>query len=317
MAPRALIRIAQLSHTYQGTRRSPPQEALKDVSLEVREGEIVALLGPNGSGKSTLLRILMTALEPDSGEVQIDQLDLRRQAGAVRRLLGVVFQQPALDGRMTVAENLRASGRLYGLPRRRLVERSEELLRDLNLFERRNERVEKLSGGLARRVELAKALLHRPRLLILDEPTTGLDPTVRQDFWHQLERLRAEEGLTAVVTTHLLDEAERCDRVAILHRGQLLACDEPNRLREGLGQELLSIQGEELESLGNELQRDLGLGGRVVDGTLCIPLTELISLDELLHRFGPRIRTLTLSHPSLDDVFAHFTGEHLGGREEE
>lgn len=317
MAPGSLIRITQLSHTYQGTRRSPPQEALRDVSLEIREGEIVALLGPNGSGKSTLLRILMTALEPSSGEVQIDQLDLRRQAGAVRRLLGVVFQQPALDARMTVAENLRASGRLYGLPRRQLAERSEELLRDLNLFDRRNERVEKLSGGLARRVELAKALLHRPRLLILDEPTTGLDPTIRQDFWRQLEILKAEEGLTAVVTTHLLDEAERCDRVAILHHGQVLACDEPDRLRESLGQEILSIQGEDLESLGNELQRDLGLEGRVVDGGLCIPLNEQISLDELLRRFGGRIRTLTLSHPSLDDVFAHSTGVHIAGGEGE
>jgi ABC-2 type transport system ATP-binding protein len=315
--PQALIDISGLSHTYPGTRRSPPQTALRDVALQVHAGEMVALLGPNGSGKSTLLRILTTVLRPSSGSVRVAGFELSRHAQQVRRRLGVVFQKAALDLRMTVAENLRAAGRLYGMPRRRIDERMAELLAEMELADRRGHLVASLSGGLVRRVELAKALLPDPEILVMDEPTTGMDPVARLGFWRQLEALRAQRPLTVVATSHLLDEAERCDRVAIMHRGSLLACDRPDRLRSGLGQQILVIQGEELEGIRLELEERLQLDGRIVDNALSLTLSRPVSLDDLVSRFGDRLRSLTLAHPSLDDVFVHFTGEHLVAHDEE
>ena len=312
-----LIAISQLTHTYPGTRKSPQRVALKEISLEIATGEMVALLGPNGSGKSTLLRILTTMLKPTAGKVWIDQIDLDNQTRAVRRLLGVVFQEPALDGRMTVAENLRAAGLLHGIPRREIGARTQAMLDKLGLDERRDERVERLSGGLARRVELAKVLLPEPRILILDEPTAGLDPKARQEFWSLVERQREGRELTVVVTTHLMDEAARCDRVAVLHQGRLLAFDEPERLQQELGQEVLTLHTDDPDGLRRDVEGELGLVGRVVGRSLCIPLPEIISLDDLHNRYGPRIQALTLAHPSLDDVFVDLTGEHLVGEEGE
>ena len=313
----AFIAISQLSHTYPGTRKTAPREALKNISLDIDAGEMVAFLGPNGSGKSTLLRVLTILLKPTSGEVRIAGLDLPKKAHAVRSLMGVVFQKPALDGKLTVGENLRATGLLYGIPRRELAGRVEEMLREMDLLERRNDLVEHLSGGLARRVELAKALLSRPPLLILDEPTAGLDPIVRQEFWRTIGALRAGKNLTVVVTSHLLDEAEQCDRVAILHRGRLLAFDAPEELQRRIGREVLRIEGSDLDALQRDLHASMKLEGRIVDNALQVALTDRISLDALLQSFQSRIRTLTISHPSLDDVFVHFTGEHLAAGEGE
>ena len=272
---------------------------------------MVAILGPNGSGKSTLLRILMTALRPTSGSVVVGDLDLLGNAPAVRALLGVVFQRPALDGKMTVVENLRATGLLYGIPRKELNDRVRAVLDQMDLDGRDQDLVDSLSGGLARRVELAKALLPRPRVLVLDEPTSGLDPIARQEFWRRIEALRAGTDLTVVATTHLMDEAERCDRVAILHRGELLAYDQPERLQSSIGTEVLSIEGDALPDLQADLREFLAVEGRVVDNALHLSLSAAVSVDALLDRYRDRIRKLTVSHPSLDDVFVHFTGEHL------
>ncbi len=309
--PQVLITISQLSHTYPGTRKTAPQKALKNITLDIRTGEMVALLGPNGSGKSTLLRILMTVLHPSSGSVRLGELDLVKKSHAVRRFLGVVFQKPALDGKMTVGENLRATGLLYHIPRRELKDRVDSILGEMGLSDRRDDLVENLSGGLARRVELAKALLPRPRILILDEPTTSLDPLARQEFWRAIEVLRAEKELTVLLTTHLLDEGERCDRVAILHQGNLLAYDHPLSLQRSIGREVLSIQGDELDELQRDLRESFMLEGRIVDDSLRLALSEPVSLDALVQRFQSRIKKLTLSHPSLDDVFVQLTGEHL------
>ena len=272
---------------------------------------MVALLGPNGSGKSTLVRILMTALRPLAGQVLVGGHALPAAAAQVRRLLGVVFQRPALDGKMTVGENLSAAARLYGLPRSRAAAQIGALLRDMDLEERAGERVESLSGGLARRVELAKALLPDPPLLILDEPTTGLDPVARQEFWGRLAVLRSQGKRTVVVTSHLMDEAQRCDRVAILHQGRLLACDEPQHLQSAVGRQVLVLEGDDLEGLRQELAAVFGLDGALVDGALRLRLDRRVSLDALVDHFQARIRSLALTHPSLDDVFVHFTGRPL------
>ena len=311
MDPQVLISISQLSHVYAGTRKKTGQRALHEVDLDIHSGETMALLGPNGSGKSTLLRVLTTALVPTSGAVRVGGALLAQDPAAVRRQLGVVFQNPALDGKMTVGENLRMAGLLYGIGRRTIRERSQQLLEAVGLWERRNERTEKLSGGMRRRVELAKALLPAPAILVLDEPTTGLDPVARQDFWYQVEAIRADEQLTVVVSTHLLDEAERADRVAILHQGELLVCGPPRALQRQLGREILTLRSDDVTALQTALRSAMGLEGQVVDQDLRVPLKSDISLDEVFQRFGSQIRSLSLAPPSLDDVFVRHTGQHL------
>lgn len=315
MDPQALISISRLSHTYPGKGKTPARAALIDIDLDIRVGEMLALLGPNGSGKSTLLRILTTALRPDSGEVRFADLDLARDARAVRRQLGVVFQKPALDRKMSVEENLRASAQLYGMGRALTDKRMRELLDKLGLGERSGERVEFLSGGLARRVELAKALLPQPKVLVLDEPTTGLDPISRQDFWQQVATLRGE-GTTVIVSTHLLDEAEGCDRVAIMHEGRLLVCAPPAELQSRVGRQVLTLECDDPAKLGAEIENELGLQGQIVEQSVRISLAEAFSLDDLLARWNGQIRRLSLAPPSLDDVFIQFTGQHLGPGEE-
>lgn len=311
MDPQALISISQLSHAYAGTRKKAGCRALHEVHLDIHAGETLALLGPNGSGKSTLLRVLTTALVPTSGVVRVGGALLGRDPAAVRRQLGVVFQHPALDGKMTVGENVRMAGSLYGMGRRVVRQRSQHLLEAVGLWERRNERVEKLSGGLRRRVELAKALLPAPAILVLDEPTAGLDPVARQDFWHQVETLGAAEQLTVVVSTHLLDEAERADRVAILHQGEILVCGPPSVLQRQLGREILTLRSDDATALQAELRRAMGLEGLIVAQDLRVPLKGDVSLDEIVQRFGSQIRSLSLAPPSLDDVFVRHTGQHL------
>lgn len=310
MDHQAFIGISRLSHTYPGKGKTPARAALVDVNLEIRAGEMLALLGPNGSGKSTLLRVLTTALKPDTGQIHVGGVDLADDPRAVRRQLGVVFQKPALDRKMSVEENMRAAGQLYGMRKSALESRMRELLGDLGLADRAAEKVESLSGGLARRVELAKVLLPQPSVLVLDEPTTGLDPISRQEFWQQVAALRGE-GTTVLVTTHLLEEAEACDRVAIMHQGKLLACEPPEDLQRAIGKQVLTLECDEPTELLREVETALGLKGQLVEQSLRFPLEEAFSIDRLLEHFSSRIRRLSLAHPSLDDVFVQFTGERL------
>jgi len=306
----ALIRIVGVSHTYPGKGKTPPRQALKEIDLDIQSGEMIALLGPNGSGKSTLLRILTTALRAERGTVEIGGHDLLKEPRAVRRQLGVVFQKPALDRKMSVRENLVAAGQLYGMARRDIDARIIALLEGLKLRDRLDEKVEALSGGLARRVELAKALLPEPQVLILDEPTTGLDPISRQEFWHEVGNLRGE-GTTVLVTTHILDEAAACDRVAIMHEGDLLECAPPEVLQQSIGRQVLALKGTDLHLLLGQIEEAFHIRGRLVDGVLRFSLEEPFSIDALLNQFSQSISDLSLSHPSLDDVFVHLTGHRL------
>ncbi len=231
-----IVEIDHLSHSY-GKRA-----ALVDLSLRVRRGEIFGFLGPNGSGKTTLFRILCTLIASPPGTVKMFDLDLARNREEIRRHLGVVFQSASLDKQLTADENLRQQGRLYGLRGAELSRRIDRLLERVNLLDRRHERVEGFSGGMRRRVELAKGMLNQPRVLLLDEPSTGLDPAARIDMWNYLTEVQRTDGVTILLTTHLMDEADKCTRLAIMDRGRLAVCDTPAAMKERIGGDVISLK---------------------------------------------------------------------------
>src|SRR3954452_569722 len=256
------VEIVHLAHRY-GER-----EAIHDLSFSVAEREIFAILGPNGSGKTTLFRVLSTLIPLQQGEVRIFGRDLRREAYAIRGQLGVVFQSPSIDKKLTVMENVVHHGRLYGLGGRDLRTRADEMLSRLGLADRRKELVEQLSGGLRRRVELATGMLHRPRLLLLDEPSTGLDPGARSDLWQYLEEVRQSDGVTVLLTTHLLEEAQRADRIGIMHKGQLSALNTPSALQAAVGGDAITIRTSDAAQLAADIGKQLGASAKVVDGSV-------------------------------------------------
>jgi ABC-2 type transport system ATP-binding protein len=302
----AAIDVAQVSYDY-GARR-----ALWDLSLSVARGEIFAFLGPNGGGKTTLFRLLSTLVPMQEGRVEILSLDLRRQGAAIRSLIGVVFQAPSLDKKLTVAENIRHQGHLYGLAGAKLRSRSGEMLARLGLAGRQGDRVETLSGGLRRRVELAKGLIHYPRLLLLDEPSTGLDPGARSDLWNYLRALRDEQGVTVVLTTHLLEEAERADRIAILHEGRLVALDTPDALRATVGGDSIAISALHPERLAAAIVGQFECEARVVDGSVRLEQPEGHRLvARLVEAFPGEIDSVTVGKPTLEDVFVARTGHRF------
>ncbi len=288
--------------------------ALDGVGFTVRPGEIFGLLGPNGGGKTTLFRILSTLLAPGSGAARIFGWDVTKEALKVRGQIGVVFQNQSLDRRLSVVENLVHQGRLHGLRGAALTRRIDEALDKVRLGERRGERIETLSGGLRRRVELAKSLLHRPRLLLLDEPGTGIDPGMRREFWKHIEDLRSVEGVTVLLTTHLLDEADNCDRLAILDRGKLIGEGAPSALKDEIGDEVVSLVASEPRGLAERLRREFSIEAYVAAGAVRFEHPEGSKwAARIMEEFGPRIESATVSRPSLADVFIRKTGHGFNG----
>ena len=299
----AALVIRDLAHTY-GEHR-----ALGGLSFEVQPGELFGLLGPNGSGKTTLFRIVTTLMPASSGSAAVFGHETTDERAAVRRSLGVVFQQPALDAELTVRENLRFHGVLVGLGGADLEHRIDSLLDHFGLGDRHGERVKTLSGGLARRADLARGLLHRPPLLLLDEPTTGLDPTARRELWAALARLQRDEGTTVVMATHLMEEAERCDRVAILDRGRLVALGEPATLAADLGAETLWLESKQPEALTDALATRLGLNSRRIGDAVLVETDDAPdALSRVYAALPDLIESATVRRPTLDDVFAARTG---------
>ena len=312
MSTTAALRIEALSHSY------GQHQALKELSLEVPPGEFFALLGPNGSGKTTLFRILSTLIAPQSGCVELFGDDLRSAASRVRAHLGVVFQAPSVDKKLTVMENIRHRGRLYGLNGNELQTRCETLLNQLGLSDRTRDLVEKLSGGLRRRVELAGGMLHRPRLLLLDEPSTGLDPGARIDLWKYVKQVRDKEGITVVLTTHLLEEAEQAHRIGILDEGQLVALDTPESLRDSVGGDTITIRCQNSETLAKEIEEKLDCTPKVVEGRVRLehPNGQQM-VARLMDQCGASIDSITLGKPTLEDVFIARTGHEFWHSSEE
>ncbi len=300
------IRIEELSHAY-GER-----QALGGVAFEIRHGEIFGVLGPNGGGKTTLFRVLSTLLPIQSGRVTVLGFDVAASASEVRRRIGVTFQAPSLDRRLTVRENLVHQGHLYGLSGRMLADRIEDRLAKLGLSDRQHTLVNSLSGGLQRRAEIAKGMLHDPELLLLDEPSTGLDPGARHDLWRYLLQLRDENGVTVVVTTHLMEEAEKCDRLGLLDRGKLVALGTPAELRAEIGGDCLTILAEEPAQLSQRIAERFGIEPKLFGQSLRIEQArghEL--LRDLVEAFPDEITSVSLGKPSLEDVFIAKTGHRF------
>jgi ABC-2 type transport system ATP-binding protein len=304
----APLRIEGLSLDY-GARR-----ALDGVSFSAAPGEIVGLLGPNGSGKTSLFLVLATLRRPSAGRAEVFGIDVAADPAGVRRRIGIVFQSPALDRKLTAEENLRHQGRLYGLGGAALRGRIAEGLATAGLTDRARDRVETLSGGFRRRLDLARGLLHRPDLLLLDEPTESLDPGARRDFWDVLLEARRRRGLTVLVTTHSMEEGERCDRVGILFSGRLAALDTPSALKEKIRGDVVIAETGEPEALADEIRARFGGEVAAVDGAVRI---ERENGPEFVARvaeaFPGRIASIRVGRPTLEDVFAHVTGRPFQG----
>ena len=288
------------------------RRALDGISLEVRRGEIFCLLGPNGGGKSTLFRILATLALPDSGSAIVAGHDVLTAAPEVRARIGVVFQSPSLDGKLTILENLRCGGALYGLRGEELESRIRDSSAALNITDRLGDLVESLSGGLQRRAEIAKCLLIRPEVLLLDEPSTGLDPGARLDLWAALEDLRSRHGVTVLCTTHLMEEAARADRVGIVSGGKLVASGTPSELTSALGGDVISLgvmPGTGADHLARLLTEKTGVPASVVEGEVRLESREPYALAaRVAGAFPEEIASLRIARPTLEDVFVARTG---------
>jgi ABC-2 type transport system ATP-binding protein len=301
-----VIEVQNLTHRY-GSR-----EALSGVSFAVGQGEIFGLLGPNGGGKSTLFRILSTMMVPTEGRALLAGCDVVREPAAVRRHVGVVFQSQSLDKALTVEENLRSQGHLHGLHGAPLRERMEHAMEQLGLADRRKDLVEMLSGGLRRRVEIAKALLHRPQVLLMDEASTGLDPAARRDLSNYVEGLRWREGVTILLTTHILEEADRCDRLVLLHHGKIVAEGTPAALRSRIGGDVVVLETGDTASLAGGIEKRFGLQPKVMDGQVRVEIENGHRfIAEVVEAFPGSVASVALHKPTLEDVFVRETGASI------
>ena len=301
------LEVTDLRHRY-GDR-----ESLSGVGFSVAAGDVFALLGPNGGGKTTLFRIISTLLRPTSGTVEVFGLDIVKRPADVRRKLGVVFQSAAVDPWLTVVENLRHHGYLFGLSGSALDRGIERALERFGLTPRASDRVSILSGGLRRRVELAKALLPAPQLLVLDEPSSGLDPTARRELLQELMRLREDEGTTVVLTTHIMEEAAVADRVGILHEGRLAAIGTPTDLTDALGGDILTIDPiGDASTLASMLHDHFGIKAQIVGRQVRVERRRAHEfVPTLIEGLPGQIATVSVGRPTLDDVFMHHTGTRL------
>ncbi len=300
----AAIEIHDLRYCY-GDR-----VAIDSLVQRIPSSRMFVILGPNGSGKSTLFKLVSTLIPLQQGEIQVAGYSVRSQPEYVRQSIGVVFQYPSLDKKLTVRENIECQASLVGLRGQLRKDRVAEVLRALSLEDRATERAEKLSGGLKRRVELAKGILNRPVVLLLDEPSTGLDPTARLELWSALERLKDEAGTSIVMTTHLLEEADKADEIAIMNRGKLVAQDSPEDLRRTMGDSIVTIRSRKAEEVGQTLRQNFGWTCDVFHQEVKVNDSDAVQrVGEVSQLLGEGIESLTISRPSLEDVFVARTGE--------
>ncbi|MBO0683867.1 MAG: ATP-binding cassette domain-containing protein [Candidatus Dormibacteraeota bacterium] len=287
-------------------------EAVKGVSFEVAEGEVFGFLGPNGAGKTTTINMLCTLLRPSGGAASVNGFDVIRQRSEVRRSIGLVFQQSTLDEYLTAEQNLRFHGYAYGIPAKEREERIRELLTMVELWDRRKGSVRAFSGGMKRRLEIARGLLHQPKVLFLDEPTLGLDPQTRRYIWDYLGQLRKRTELTIFLTTHYMDEAENCDRIAIIDHGAIAALDTPDGLKDRVGGDVISFSTADSEAAARVLRDQYRLQPSLQDGAVRFHVTSGETfLPEFVRSFPQRLISVGLRRPTLDDVFLDLTGREI------
>ncbi len=305
-----IIRVQNL------VRRFGPIEAVRGVTFDVPPGSVFGFLGPNGAGKTTTIKVLATLLLPTSGRVRLNGFDVVAQPNAVRKSIGIVFQDPSLDVNLTAEQNLRFHAMLYGVPPAAAVKRIDEVLTMVELSDRRTSIVNTFSGGMKRRLEIARGLLHYPRVLFLDEPTLGLDPQTRRRIWEYVLELRAREGITVFMTTHYMEEAVHCDRIAIIDHGQIVAIDTPEALRRRVGGDVIAMRSPDAAHLAAGLREQFALEARVVDGQVVVEREGGAAfVPQVVAAFPGLIDAVSVQPPTLDDVFIKLTGHAI--REEE
>jgi ABC-2 type transport system ATP-binding protein len=287
-------------------------EAVRGIDLTIRSGETFGFLGPNGAGKSTTISMLCTLVKPTGGSAKVAGYDIVRQRDEVRRNIGLVFQDPTLDGYLTAERNLRLHAELYGVPRDGLDARLRQVLEMVGLWDRKGHKVATFSGGMKRRLEIARGLLHSPRVLFLDEPTVGLDPQTRSSIWTYIRELKQEEDITIFLTTHYMDEAEYCDRIAIMDHGQIIALDDPESLKASVGKDRILIQTDDNAAAIRALAADFGLEGAHSEGAVRFAVDSGEQfIPTLFAEFSMPIRSVSVARPSLDDVFMSYTGSTI------
>jgi ABC-2 type transport system ATP-binding protein len=292
-------------------------EAVRGVTFDVAAGEVFGFLGPNGAGKTTTINMLCTLAKPTSGGARVAGHDVVRERDDVRRNIGLVFQDPTLDNYLTAAQNLRLHAELYGVEPALVVPRMRQMLEMVGLWERRDAPVRTFSGGMRRRLEIARGLMHSPRVLFLDEPTIGLDPQTRSSIWGYIRLLREREEITIFMTTHYMDEAEFCDRIAIMDRGEIVALDTPAALKAHIGADRIRIQTVDDDAAIAALGDRFGIEARMSEGavTFFVPSGEEF-VPRLFGELGAQITSVNVSRPTLDDVFMSFTGSTIRDAEE-
>lgn len=295
--------------------------AVDNISLSIKRGEVFGLLGPNGAGKTTLLSMLCTILKPTSGTARINGYDIIRDNSMVRKSIGIVFQDPSVDTDMTARENLQMHADLYGVPVSEQKERIKDVLNLVGLSEKAEDFLNTYSGGMRRRLEIARGLLHYPRVLFLDEPTIGLDPRSREHIWDYIRMLRKREDMTVILTTHYMEEADRlCDRIAIIDRGKIIILDKPDVLKGGIGKDtviLITDEPDKLQTIltGENISEDIRISGREVKVGVSHANLLLPKIMESAIKAGIRIESVTISNPDMNDVFIHYTGKNLSDDE--
>ena len=307
----AAVEVHKLVKTFKSV------EAVKGIDLTVRTGETFGFLGPNGAGKSTTIKILCTLADATSGSAKVAGFDVATQRDAVRRAIGLVFQEPTLDGYLTADQNLKFHGELYGVDKATAATRRKEVLEMVGLYDRRDDLVNTFSGGMRRRLEIARGLLHSPKVLFLDEPTIGLDPQTRASIWQYIGELHKREEITVFVTTHYMDEAENCDRIAIIDQGKIVALDTPEALKAGVGKDRVQIATVDDPGAIAALKDKFALEGKMVEGLVTFSVAEGDAfVPQLFEKLGLAIKSVAVTRPTLDDVFLNFTGSSLRDAEQ-
>jgi len=302
----AVVEVKGLTKTYGKV------EAVRGIDLEVQPGEIFGFLGPNGAGKTTTISILSTLVRKTAGTAHVAGVEVDDDPSEIRRRIGLVFQDPSLDDQLTARENLELHGQIYGMPGALRKQRIDELLQVVELTDRASSSVKTYSGGMKRRLEIARGVLHHPQVLFLDEPTLGLDPQTRKHIWEYLHALRKREGITLFMTTHYMDEAEFCDRIAIIDRGLIVALGTPDQLKSKVGGDVITVTTQDSGAAAREITERFAITPLVDNGSLRLEVQDGAAfLPRLVRELSIPVQTVALSRPSLDDVFLKLTGHAI------